>query len=63
MWRSKRQVVIGKVVVVGWRGWRLILELVGVFVGSDAEALWAEVAAVLAPIGLRLSDEKTRVCL
>jgi RNA-directed DNA polymerase len=28
----------------------------------DAEALWAEVAAVLAPIGLRLSDEKTRVC-
>jgi RNA-directed DNA polymerase len=29
---------------------------------DDAEALWDEVAAVLAPIGLRLSDEKTRVC-
>jgi RNA-directed DNA polymerase len=29
---------------------------------GDAEALWAEVTAVLAPIGLRLSDEKTRVC-
>ena len=29
---------------------------------DDAEALWDEVAAVLAPIGLRLSEEKTRVC-
>jgi RNA-directed DNA polymerase len=29
---------------------------------DDAEALWAEVAAVLAPIGLRLSEEKSRVC-
>ena len=29
---------------------------------EDAEALWAEVAAVLAPMGLRLSEEKTRVC-
>jgi len=29
---------------------------------GDAEALWDEVAAVLAPIGLRLSEEKTRVC-
>jgi RNA-directed DNA polymerase len=29
---------------------------------GDAEALWAEVAAVLAPMGLRLSEEKTRVC-
>ena len=28
----------------------------------DAEALWEEVATVLAPMGLRLSDEKTRVC-
>ncbi|MGI8809216.1 MAG: reverse transcriptase domain-containing protein [Acidimicrobiales bacterium] len=28
----------------------------------DAEALWAEVVAVLAPIGLRLSEEKTRIC-
>lgn len=28
---------------------------------SDAEALWQEVAAVLAPMGLRLSEEKTRV--
>ncbi len=28
----------------------------------DAEALWGEVATVLAPIGLRLSEEKTRVC-
>lgn len=28
----------------------------------DAEALWDEVAAVLAPMGLRLSEEKTRVC-
>jgi RNA-directed DNA polymerase len=29
---------------------------------DDAEALRAEVATVLAPMGLRLSDEKTRVC-
>jgi RNA-directed DNA polymerase len=29
---------------------------------DDAEALWDEVATVLAPIGLRLSEEKTRVC-
>ena len=29
---------------------------------EDAEALWDEVGAVLAPIGLRLSEEKTRVC-
>lgn len=29
---------------------------------DDAEALWAEVSAVLAPMGLRLSGEKTRVC-
>ena len=29
---------------------------------GDAEALWDEVSAVLAPIGLRLSAEKTRVC-
>ena len=29
---------------------------------TDAEALWDEVAAVLAPMGLRLSEEKTRVC-
>jgi RNA-directed DNA polymerase len=29
---------------------------------DDAEALQAEVAAVLAPMGLRLSEEKTRVC-
>ena len=29
---------------------------------DDAEALWDEVAAVLAPTGLRLSEEKTRVC-
>ena len=29
---------------------------------DDAEALWGEVAAVLAPIGLRLSEEKTKVC-
>lgn len=28
----------------------------------DAEALWDEVSTVLAPIGLRLSEEKTRVC-
>ncbi len=27
-----------------------------------AEALWDEVSTVLAPIGLRLSEEKTRVC-
>jgi len=31
-------------------------------VRADAEALRAEVSAVLAPIGLRLSEEKTRVC-
>ncbi len=29
---------------------------------DDAEALWVEVATVLAPMGLRLSEEKTRVC-
>jgi RNA-directed DNA polymerase len=29
---------------------------------GDAEALWDEVASVLAPMGLRLSEEKTRVC-
>lgn len=29
---------------------------------EDAEALWDEVAAVLLPMGLRLSEEKTRVC-
>ena len=29
---------------------------------GDAEALQAEVSSVLAPIGLRLSGEKTRVC-
>ncbi len=29
---------------------------------QDAEALWGEVTAVLAPIGLRLSKEKTKVC-
>jgi RNA-directed DNA polymerase len=29
---------------------------------DDAEALWDEVATVLAPMGLRLSEEKTRVC-
>jgi RNA-directed DNA polymerase len=29
---------------------------------DDAEALWDEVGQVLAPMGLRLSAEKTRVC-
>jgi RNA-directed DNA polymerase len=29
---------------------------------DDANALWAEVSAVIAPMGLRLSGEKTRVC-
>lgn len=29
---------------------------------NDAEALWDEAAAVLAPMGLRLSEHKTRVC-
>ena len=29
---------------------------------DDAEALWSEVGTVLAPMGLRLSVEKTRVC-
>ncbi len=29
---------------------------------SNAEALWEEVAEVLAPMGLRLSADKTRVC-
>lgn len=29
---------------------------------DDAEALWEEVGAVLAPMGLHLSEEKTRVC-
>jgi RNA-directed DNA polymerase len=29
---------------------------------DDAEALWGEVSMVLAPMGLRLSEAKTRVC-
>jgi RNA-directed DNA polymerase len=29
---------------------------------ADTEALWDEVGAVLAPMGLRLSESKTRVC-
>ena len=29
---------------------------------AHADALWEEVAAVLAPMGLRLSETKTRVC-
>lgn len=29
---------------------------------DDAEALWSEITAVLDPIGLRLSEEKTRIC-
>lgn len=29
---------------------------------SDAEALWHEVTEVLSPMGLRLSEEKTRTC-
>ncbi len=29
---------------------------------ADAEALWDEVGQVLAPMGLRLSEEKSRVC-
>ena len=29
---------------------------------EDTEALWGEVAAVLAPMGLRLSEAKSRVC-
>ena len=29
---------------------------------ADADALWGEVSSVLAPMGLRLSEEKTRVC-
>lgn len=29
---------------------------------ADADALWAEVREVLAPMGLRLSEEKSRVC-
>jgi RNA-directed DNA polymerase len=29
---------------------------------ADAEALWDEVSSVLAPMGLRLSEAKTRVC-
>ena len=29
---------------------------------ADAEALWDEISTVLAPMGLRLSAEKTRVC-
>jgi RNA-directed DNA polymerase len=29
---------------------------------SDAEALWDETSRVLAPMGLRLSEEKTGVC-
>jgi RNA-directed DNA polymerase len=29
---------------------------------AHAEALWEEVASVLAPLGLRLSEAKSRVC-
>jgi RNA-directed DNA polymerase len=29
---------------------------------AHADALWAEAAEVLAPLGLRLSEDKTRVC-
>ena len=29
---------------------------------DDAQALWEETATVLAPVGLRLSEEKTRIC-
>ena len=29
---------------------------------AHADAPWEEVAAVLAPLGLRLSETKTRVC-
>lgn len=29
---------------------------------ADADALWVEVADVLSPMGLRLPEEKTRVC-
>ena len=29
---------------------------------KHAEALWDETSAVLAPIGLCLSEEKTRIC-
>jgi hypothetical protein len=29
---------------------------------AHADALWDEVAAVLSPLGLRLSETKTRVC-
>ncbi len=29
---------------------------------ADADALWDEVGAVLAPMGLRVSVEKTKVC-
>jgi RNA-directed DNA polymerase len=29
---------------------------------SDAEALWDEVSGVLSPMGLRLSEEKTKIC-
>lgn len=29
---------------------------------DDAEALWVEVSEVLAPIGLRLSEQKTGIC-
>lgn len=29
---------------------------------ADAETLWQETSTVLASVGLRLSDEKTRVC-
>jgi RNA-directed DNA polymerase len=29
---------------------------------AHAEALWEEVSEVIAPLGLRLSEAKTRVC-
>lgn len=29
---------------------------------EDTEALWDEVSTVLSPMGLRLSEDKTRVC-
>jgi RNA-directed DNA polymerase len=65
--RSARRGPVPSVVVPGNQTMRLVRyadDFVVMIHGTrdDAEALWVEVAAVLAPMGLRLSEEKTRVC-
>jgi len=48
-----------KTEVVGPHLSRIEVDFNGPRLRDDAEALWGEVAAVLAPMGLRLSEEKS----